>query len=83
MLTRKAADPLTNGLAQLTINCTDTPRKIREQALFLKSPESVELHLHRARGKAVTKRAANEVLQAVLSVMEWTGQGGSVLFFLS
>ncbi len=64
------------GLAQRAIDYPDTPRKIREQALLLKSPESVELHLRRARGKAATRRAANEVLQAVLSVMEWTGQEG-------
>ena len=83
MLAKQAADPLTNGLDQRAIDYTDIPRKFREQALLLKSTESDELHLRRTRGKPTTKRAANEVLQAVLSVMEWTGQGGSVLFFLS
>ncbi len=64
------------GLAQRVIDCPDSPRKIREQALLLKSPEAVELHLRRARGKAATKRAASEVIQAVTSVLDWTqGQG--------
>jgi len=60
------------GLAQRVIDYPDSPRKIREQALLLKSPEAVELHLRRARGKAATKRAASEVIQSVTSVMRRT-----------
>ena len=64
------------GLAQQTLEHPETPRQIREQALLIKSAETIELHLRRARGVAATKRAANEVLAAVAAVMDWTKEQG-------
>ena len=64
------------GLAQQTLEHPETPRQIREQALLLKSPETIELHLRRAKGVAATKRAANEVLAALSAVMSWTKEQG-------
>ena len=54
----------------------DTPRKVREAAFLLRSPEAVELHLRRARGPAATRRAALELLTSVPTVLEWTNEQG-------
>ena len=67
------------GLAQRVIDHDDTPRNVREAALLIKSPESAELHLRRARGAAATRRASLDVIRAVQTVIGWTtDQGWSV-----
>lgn len=64
------------GLIDRVLNYEDTPRRIREAALLVKSPEMVELHLRRARGVAATRRAAQEVVQAAQSVLAFTEEMG-------
>ena len=64
------------GLAQRVIDHEDTPRPIREAAHLVRSPEAVELHLRRAKGKAATQRAASEVLTAIRQVLTWTESQG-------
>ena len=64
------------GLAQLVIDHPDAPRNVREAALMIRSPEAVELHLRRAKGRAATVRAANEALKAVDTVLAWAMQQG-------
>lgn len=64
------------GLIQRVLDYDDTPRRIREAALLVKSPEMVELHLRRARGPAATRRAAQEVIQAAQDVLAFTEEQG-------
>jgi len=64
------------GLAQRVLEHDDTPRRVREAALLVKSPEAVELHLRRARGPAATNRAALDVINAVQTVLAWTEEQG-------
>lgn len=64
------------GLVQQVIDFDDTPRKVREAALLIKSPEMVELHMRRARGQASTVRAGREALQAATTVIEWAEDQG-------
>ena len=63
------------GLIAETLK-SDCPRKVREAALLIKSPESCELHCRRARGRAATKRAALEVIESVQIVLAWTAEQG-------
>ena len=64
------------GLIERVLNDAATPRKVREAALLIKSPEMVELHCRRARGKAATNRAGLEILRAVQTVLAWTNEQG-------
>ena len=64
------------GLIQMVIDYDDTPRNVREAALLLKSPESAELHMRRARGKAATLQASSEVLNAAQLIIDWTAEMG-------
>lgn len=64
------------GLIDRVLNDPDTPRNVREAALLIKSPEMVELHCRRARGKAATHRAGLDVLRAVQTVVAWTNEQG-------
>ena len=66
------------GLVQRVLDHDDTPRRVREAALLIKSPEAAELHLRRARGKAATVAASNQVINVVKTVLAFTeGQGWS------
>ncbi len=64
------------GLAERVINHEDTPRRIREAAIGVKSAEMVELRLRRARGVAATKKAALDVIRDVKIVVGFTEQMG-------
>lgn len=64
------------GLAQKVIDHDDTPRRVREAALLIKSPEMVELHLRRARAGAATRKAAMDVIRAVQTVLAFTSEQG-------
>ena len=67
------------NLAQLVIDHPDAPRKVREAALLVKSPESCELHMRRAKGQAATRKASLDILRAVQTVLTFThDQGWSV-----
>ena len=63
-------------LIDRVLNYEDTPRRIREAALLVKSAEMVELHMRRARGPAATRRAAQQVIQAAQDVLAWTEEMG-------
>ena len=64
------------GLVQMVLDHDDTPRRVREAALLIKSPEMVELHLRRARGKAATVAASNQIINAVKTVLAFTESEG-------
>ncbi len=64
------------GLIHRVLEFDNTPRNVREAALLIKSPESCELHLRRARGSAATRRASLEVIRAVQTVLAWTEDQG-------
>jgi len=64
------------GLAQLVIDHPDAPRKVREAALLIRSPEAAELHCRRAKGQAATTRAALDVLNAIQLVLDWAREQG-------
>ena len=64
------------GLIERVLNDAETPRKVREAALLIKSPEMVELHCRRAKGKAATNRAGMEIINAVQTVLAWTNEQG-------
>lgn len=64
------------GLVQRVLDHDDTPRRVREAALLIKSPEAAELHLRRARGKAATIAASNQVINAVKTVLAFTNEQG-------
>ena len=66
------------NLAQLVIDHPDAPRKVREAALLVRSPESCELHCRRAKGQAATTRAALDVLNSIQTVLDWARQQGWV-----
>ena len=67
------------GLVQKVLDHDDTPRLIREAAFLIRSPETVELHLCRAKGAEATRRASLEINNAIQTVLAWTGdQGWSV-----
>ncbi|WP_415409811.1 DUF4236 domain-containing protein [Synechococcus sp. A10-1-5-9] len=57
------------GLVQKVIDHDDTPRRIREAAFLIRSPEAVELHLRRAKGAAATRRASLQIIRAVQDVV--------------
>lgn len=64
------------GLAQRVIDYPDTPRRVREAALLVRSPEAAELHCRRARGKAATIKASREVVHAIETVLQFTEAQG-------
>ena len=64
------------GLCELVINHPDVPRKVREAALLVKSPEAAELHCRRAKGQAATTRAALDVLNSIQTVVDWAREQG-------
>ena len=64
------------GLVQRVLDCPDTPRRVREAALLIRSPEMVELHCRRARGAAATNRAALDVIEAIRTVLAFTEEMG-------
>ena len=64
------------GLVERVLNDPDTPRKIREATILIRSPEAVELHLRRARGPAATISAAQQILQATQRVLAYTEELG-------
>jgi len=64
------------GLAQMVIDFDDTPRNVREAALLIKSPESCELHMRRAKGQAATRKASLDILRAVQTVLTFTHEQG-------
>ena len=64
------------GLVAMVLESEEAPRKVREAALLLKSPESAELHMRRARGKVATLNASSHVLEAADLIIEWTQEMG-------
>ena len=64
------------GLAQRVLDHEDTPRNVREAALLIKSPESAELHMRRAKGVGPTTRASMDIVRAVETVVGWAEEQG-------
>ena len=64
------------GLAQRVLDHEDTPRNVREAALLIKSPESAELHMRRAKGVGPTTRASLDIVRAVETVVGWAEEQG-------
>lgn len=64
------------GLVAMVLESEEAPRKVREAALLLKSPESAELHMRRARGKVATLNASSHVLEAAQLIIDWTQEMG-------
>jgi len=64
------------GLLQKVLDYDDTPRNVREAAFLIRSPEAVELHLRRARGRAATITAAQQILRAAQTVLTYTEAQG-------
>lgn len=64
------------GLIERVLEHDDTPRRVREAALLVRSVEAVELHMRRARGPAATARAGQEVIAAAQLVLAWTEAQG-------
>lgn len=64
------------GLVERVLELEDTPRRVREAALLVKSPESCELHMRRAKGAAATRRAAVDVLNTVQVVLDFGREQG-------
>lgn len=66
------------NLAQHVIDHQETPHKVREAALLVKTPESCELHCRRAKGFAATNRAVLDVLDSIQTVLDWASKKGWV-----
>jgi hypothetical protein len=64
------------GLVHRVLDFDDTPPPVREAAYLVRSPETAELHLRRARGSAATRRASLEIIHAVQTELFWTEDQG-------
>tara|TARA_B100001093_G_scaffold507993_1_gene569396 strand:+ start:281 stop:523 length:243 start_codon:yes stop_codon:yes gene_type:complete len=63
-------------LIERVLNDPDSPRKVREAAVLIRSADAVELHCRRAKGKAATNRASLEILREVQIVLSWAAEQG-------